>query len=408
MNHALEERLYRSMRRIRRFEEVTAEIYPSDRIKSPIHLAIGQEQLAVAVCDLLEPGDWVAGSYRSHAMYLAKGGAMPALMAEMYGKATGCSAGKGGSMHVIATARGVIGTSAVVGSQIPVAAGYALAAKRAGRGGVVAVFLGDGATEEGCFYETLNFAALHRLPLLLVVENNGLAIHEPLAKRRADPDGICKVAEVARRPGGADCRRRHPRHPRGRRVGAGRPARRKRAAAARGARPPAAPACRSRRGLRCGLSLPCRCRALDRGRSAALAGRPAGCRAPPAHRRGDRGGDRSGGALRRGQPAARAGPAVRRRLCLSRAACATSRPCARPWTRRWRRDASVFLFGLDVDDHLGIQGSTRGLLEKFGPDRVFTTPLSEDAMTGPADRRRDGRHAADPRAHPHGLPACCA
>ncbi|SMF71493.1 pyruvate dehydrogenase E1 component alpha subunit [Tistlia consotensis] len=196
MASTLEERLYRSMKRIRRFEEVTAEIYPSDRIKSPIHLAIGQEQAAVAVCDLLEEGDWVGGSYRSHAMYLAKGGSMAEIMAEMYGKATGCCGGKGGSMHVISTAAGVIGSSAVVASQIPVAAGYALAARQAGRGRVVAVFLGDGATEEGCFYETLNFAALRRLPLLFVVENNGLAIHEPLAKRRAVPDGICRVAEA--------------------------------------------------------------------------------------------------------------------------------------------------------------------------------------------------------------------
>jgi TPP-dependent pyruvate/acetoin dehydrogenase alpha subunit len=184
------------MKRIRRFEEVTAEIYPSDKIKSPIHLAIGQEQVAVAVCDGLEDGDWVGGYYRSHAVYLAKGGSMPEIMAEMYGKASGCCGGKGGSMHVISTAAGVIGSSAVVASQIPVAAGYALAAKQAGRGRVVAVFLGDGAAEEGCFYETLNFAALHRLPLFFVVENNGLAIHEPLAKRRADPDGICPVAEA--------------------------------------------------------------------------------------------------------------------------------------------------------------------------------------------------------------------
>lgn len=185
---------YRSLKRIRRFEEATAEIYPSDKIKSPVHLAIGQEQVPVGICAALEDGDWVGGSYRSHAMYLAKGASMPLMMAEMYGKDTGCCRGKGGSMHVIATDAGVMGSSAVVATQIPMAAGYALAAKHAGKGRVVAVFLGDGATEEGCFYETLNFAALHRLPLLFVVENNGYAIHEPIAKRRARPDGICDVA----------------------------------------------------------------------------------------------------------------------------------------------------------------------------------------------------------------------
>ncbi|WP_245644220.1 thiamine pyrophosphate-dependent dehydrogenase E1 component subunit alpha [Magnetospirillum moscoviense] len=188
-------RLYRSLKRIRRFEEVTAEIYPSDKIKSPVHLAIGQEQVSVAVCDVLGAGDWVGGSYRSHAMYLAKGGSMPAMMAEMYGKDTGCCRGKGGSMHVIDVSAGVMGSSAVVATQIPVAAGYALAAKRAHAGHVVAVFFGDGASEEGCFYETLNFAALHALPILFICENNGYAIHEPIAKRRAKPDEICSVAE---------------------------------------------------------------------------------------------------------------------------------------------------------------------------------------------------------------------
>ena len=189
-------RLYHALRRIRRVEEVVAEIYPSDKIKSPVHLAIGQEQVSVAVCDLLGDGDWVGGSYRSHAMYLAKGGDLGAMMAEMYGKATGCCRGKGGSMHVIAPDAGVMGSSAVVATQIPVAAGYALAQKRAGTGKVTAVFFGDGATEEGCFYETLNFAALHRLPLLFVCENNGYAIHEPLWKRRARPEGICEVARA--------------------------------------------------------------------------------------------------------------------------------------------------------------------------------------------------------------------
>jgi pyruvate dehydrogenase E1 component alpha subunit len=189
-------RLYRTLRRIRRVEEVVAEIYPSDKIKSPVHLAIGQEQVSVAVCDLLGEGDWVGGSYRSHAMYLAKGGDLGAMLAEMYGKATGCCRGKGGSMHVIAPDAGVMGSSAVVATQIPVAAGYALAQKRAAAGKVTAVFSGDGATEEGCFYETLNFAALHRLPLLFVCENNGYAIHEPLWKRRARPEGICEVARA--------------------------------------------------------------------------------------------------------------------------------------------------------------------------------------------------------------------
>jgi len=188
-------RLYRGLKRVRRVEEVTADIYPSDKIKSPVHLAIGQEQVSVAVCDVLSAADAVGGSYRSHAVYLAKGGSLPAMMAEMYGKDTGCARGKGGSMHIVGMEAGVVGSSAVVATQIPVMAGWALAFKRQGGGKVAASFFGDGATEEGCFYETLNFAALQKLPLLLVCENNGYAIHEPLAKRRARPDDICKIAE---------------------------------------------------------------------------------------------------------------------------------------------------------------------------------------------------------------------
>jgi pyruvate dehydrogenase E1 component alpha subunit len=193
-------RLYRGLRLIRRVEEVTAEIYPTDKIKSPVHLAIGQEQVSVAVCDVLAPEDVVGGSYRSHAVYLAKGGSLPAMMAEMYGKDSGCARGKGGSMHIVAMESGVVGSSAVVATQIPVMAGWALAFKRRGEHRVACAFFGDGASEEGCFYETLNFAALHKLPMLFVCENNGYAIHEPLGKRRARPDGICAIAEAIGMP----------------------------------------------------------------------------------------------------------------------------------------------------------------------------------------------------------------
>jgi len=190
------ERVYRAIKRIRRVEEVTADVYPSDKIKSPVHLAIGQELVSVAVCDVLEQGDVVGGSYRSHAAFLAKGGNLDAMMAEMYGKDKGCCRGKGGSMHIGDAGAGVAGSSAVVGTQIPMMAGYALALKRQARARVAVVFFGDGATEEGCFYETLNFAALMKLPLLFVCENNGYAIHEPIAKRRARPEALCAIANA--------------------------------------------------------------------------------------------------------------------------------------------------------------------------------------------------------------------
>jgi TPP-dependent pyruvate/acetoin dehydrogenase alpha subunit len=187
----LTERLYRMLRLIRRAEEETARVYPTDKIKSPVHLSIGQEFIAAGVCDLLKADDFVAPGYRGHAAYIAKGGDLQAMIAEMYGKDAGCARGRGGSMHLVDMAAGVLGASAVVGTGIPVATGVALAAKRRKTGAVVVCFLGDGASEEGCFAESLNFAALHKLPILYVCENNGYAIHEPLSKRWA-ADRLCE------------------------------------------------------------------------------------------------------------------------------------------------------------------------------------------------------------------------
>lgn len=186
-------RLFRQLLRIRLIEERVAAIYPSDKIKSPIHLSIGQEAISVAVCDVLQPQDIIAISYRGHAGYLAKGGDLKGMIAEMYGKPAGCAFGKGGSMHLVSAEAGVMGASAVVGTHIPLAAGQALAAKLRGEDKVIVCFFGDGATEEGCFAETLNFAALHKLPLFFVCENNGYAIHSPLKKRWANLDLCARV-----------------------------------------------------------------------------------------------------------------------------------------------------------------------------------------------------------------------
>ncbi|HEY1735350.1 MAG TPA: thiamine pyrophosphate-dependent dehydrogenase E1 component subunit alpha, partial [Methylovirgula sp.] len=187
-------RLYSGVLKIRRVEEAIARLYPSDKIKSPVHLSIGQEAVAVGVIDLLEDDDVVGGTYRGHASYIAKGGSLPAMFAELYGKATGCAGGKGGSMHLIGMERNILGCSAVVGSHIPVAVGYALAIRRRGEKRVVACFLGDGATEEGVFSESLNFASLQGLPILFVCENNGLAIHTPLRKRWATEHLVERVS----------------------------------------------------------------------------------------------------------------------------------------------------------------------------------------------------------------------
>lgn len=186
-------RLYERIRLIRRVEETVADIYPTDRIKSPIHLSIGQEAISVAFCAALRAEDVVSMTYRGHAAYLAKGGDLRAMMAELYGKVDGCARGIAGSMHLVDMSNGVLGASAVVGTTIPVAVGYAMAIRMRGEARVVICFLGDGATEEGVFHESLNFTALHRLPVLFVCENNGLAIHSPLARRWAGGDLCARV-----------------------------------------------------------------------------------------------------------------------------------------------------------------------------------------------------------------------
>jgi TPP-dependent pyruvate/acetoin dehydrogenase alpha subunit len=184
----MHEQFYKSLYRIRRTEEEVARIYPSDKLKSPVHLSIGQEAISVAVCESLRTSDVVFGTYRSHAMYLAKGGSLKGMLAEMYGKATGCTGGKGGSMHLVDTPAGVMGTSAVVGTTIANAVGYAYAEKYQCKDTIVACFFGDGATEEGVFYESLNFAVLKKLPVMFICENNGYAIHTPQSKRQGVPD----------------------------------------------------------------------------------------------------------------------------------------------------------------------------------------------------------------------------
>jgi len=186
---ALVSRLYHSMLLIRRVEEHICTVYHTDAIKSPVHLSIGQESVATGLCDPLEHTDMVSNTYRCHATYIAKGGDLNQMMAELYGKSGGCAGGKAGSMHLVDIQNGVMGASAVVGTTIPVATGYALACKRETKMSelrrIVACVFGDGATEEGCFAESLNFAALHKLPVLYVCENNGLAIHSTLSQRWA-------------------------------------------------------------------------------------------------------------------------------------------------------------------------------------------------------------------------------
>ncbi len=164
--------MYTTMVRIRLFEERLAELLETGEVKTPCHLYIGQEAIATGVFAALTSEDYVWGGHRSHGHYLAKGGNLKTMMAEIYGKATGCATGRGGSMHLIAKEVGILGTVPIVSGTIPIAVGTGLSSKLKNDGRVSVAFFGAGATEEGHFPESVNIAAVYRLPVIFVCENN--------------------------------------------------------------------------------------------------------------------------------------------------------------------------------------------------------------------------------------------
>jgi pyruvate/2-oxoglutarate/acetoin dehydrogenase E1 component/TPP-dependent pyruvate/acetoin dehydrogenase alpha subunit len=190
----LQEALYRSMLRIRLIEQAIAREYKSQEMRCPVHLSIGQEVVAAAVCESLTRDDQVFSGHRSHAHYLAKGGDLQRMIAELYGKATGCSQGFGGSMHLTDLEAGFIGATPIVGSSIPIAVGAALTIKQRNLNKIVVVFLGDGAMETGVAHESMNFAAVHQLPILFVCENNLYSVYSPLSIRQPGGRGLCELA----------------------------------------------------------------------------------------------------------------------------------------------------------------------------------------------------------------------
>lgn len=192
--------MYRTMLRIRRCEERLAEMVEAGEIGTPCHLYIGQEAIAAGVCAALQSKDYVWGGHRSHGHYLAKGGAMRLMVAEILGKVTGCSKGRGGSMHLIATEVGILGTVPLVAATIPLAVGTALASKMKKDGLISVPFFGDGAVEEGHFHESMNLAAVYKLPVVFVCENNFYASHMSLLERRA-ADNIHHAAQAHGIPG---------------------------------------------------------------------------------------------------------------------------------------------------------------------------------------------------------------
>ena len=192
--------MYVMMLKIRKLEERVAELLFEEEIKCPTHLYIGQEAIAVGVCANLRRDDYVFSTHRSHGHYIAKGGSLKLLMAELYGRRTGCSKGKGGSMHIVGPEFGFLGSSSIVGGNIPLAVGAALASDIQGNGRVAVAFFGDGATDEGVFHECLNFASLQKLPVIFVCENNLYSTHLRLSFRQP-ADNIYQKAEGYMMPG---------------------------------------------------------------------------------------------------------------------------------------------------------------------------------------------------------------
>jgi len=391
------QRFYRSLYRIRRAEEEIARIYPSDKIKSPVHLSIGQEAVAVGVCEALRPEDVVFGTYRGHALFLAKGGSLRSMMAELFGKVTGCARGRGGSMHLVDVPSGMMGTSAVVATTIPEAVGYAYALKLQKSSSIVVSFFGDGAVEEGVFYESLNFAALKQLPIIFLCENNGYAIHTP-QRQRQHRGNICDLAiphgipsetvadndslKIFERVGEISAKMR------------------------RGESGPVLLECMTYRwrehvgpnedfalGYR-GIEearpwmendelkrIGARLETGDRARIVAeveeeLTEAIAFAEDSPFPDPSELGLHVFKERESKISPTAVCESTERNR--------SFAQAIQEAFDEELQHDPSVVLFGLDVDDPKAILGTTLGLPEKYGTDRVFGTPLSEDAMTGAA------------------------
>jgi len=187
-------RLLHQMRRIRHVEEEIARRYSEGRMRCPTHLSIGQEGVAAGVGAALAPSDLAVSGHRAHAHYLAKGGDLPAMLAEIYGKVGGCSRGKGGSMHLIDESVGFMGSTAIVGGTIPVGVGLAYGIKCKRSAQVTCIFHGDAAVETGVFFESVNFAIVKKLPVLFVCENNLYSVYSPLHVRQPEGRSIAAMA----------------------------------------------------------------------------------------------------------------------------------------------------------------------------------------------------------------------
>ncbi len=188
-------RMLHDIMRVRLIEERIRTLYAEQEMRCPTHFSTGQEAVAVGVCAHLKREELIASAHRSHAHYLAKGGDLEAMLAELYGKATGCAGGKGGSMHLIDLSAGFLGAVPIVGSTIPIGVGAAFSSVLQGNPLLTVIFFGDAATEAGVFHESLNFAALHKLPVVMVCENNLYSVMSPLSVRKPKDREIVQLAQ---------------------------------------------------------------------------------------------------------------------------------------------------------------------------------------------------------------------
>lgn len=184
--------LYQKLYLVRQTTEAIRREYPNDQIKTPVHLSMGEEAIAVGICHAISERGQFFGTYRNHGLYLSLTSETDKFCAELYGKQTGACGGKAGSMHLTAPEAGLMATSAIVGTTIPMAVGAAFANEMQGNEKIVVVFFGDGALDEGVFWESFNAACLWKLPVIFVCEDNGLAPHTTI-KERQGYDSICKV-----------------------------------------------------------------------------------------------------------------------------------------------------------------------------------------------------------------------
>jgi len=180
---------------IRMVEEEIARVYPEQEMRCPVHLSIGQEAVAAGICAHLSRVDLMLSNHRSHGHYLAKGGNLRRMLAELYGRSTGCCNGKSGSMHLIDLSSGFLGSVPIVGGCIPIATGVAFGAKLKKQDTVTTVFFGDGTIEEGVFHESLNFASLKKLPIVFICENNFFSVYSPLSVRQPQNREIYQIAK---------------------------------------------------------------------------------------------------------------------------------------------------------------------------------------------------------------------